>query len=52
LLARDPIYLAWTFGFAKVCNRGLRKNAHCLLVICALDNLFIARCHLLRCQGA
>ena len=36
------------FGFAKVRYRGLRKNAHRLIVICALANLFIARRHLLR----
>src|SRR5215472_15823655 len=31
------------FGFAKVRYRRLRKNAHRLLVACALANLFIAR---------
>ena len=36
------------FGFAKVRYRGLKKNAHRLLVTCALANLFIARPHLLR----
>jgi len=40
------------FGFAKVRYRGLKKNAHRLLVTCALANLFIARRHLLRCQRA
>ena len=40
------------FGFAKVRYRGLNKNAHRLLVTCALANLFIARCHLLRAQPA
>ena len=40
------------FGFAKVRYRGLKKNAHRLLVICALANLFIARRHLLRGQQA
>ena len=40
------------FGFAKVRYRGLKKNAHHLLVACALANLFIARCHLLRCGVA
>jgi IS5 family transposase len=40
------------FGFAKVRYRGLAKNAHRLLVTCALANLFIARRHLLRCQEA
>ncbi len=39
------------FGFAKVRYRGLKKNAHRLLVTCALANLFIARRHLLRCQA-
>src|SRR6201993_2647761 len=40
------------FGFAKVRYRGLKKNTHCLLVTCALANLFMARRHLLRCQQA
>jgi len=40
------------FGFVKVRYRGLNKNAHRLLVTCALANLFIARRHLLRCQKA
>jgi IS5 family transposase len=40
------------FGFAKVRYRGLKKNAHRLLVACALANLFIARRHLLRCDVA
>ena len=40
------------FGFAKVRYRGLRKNAHRLLVACALANLFIARRHLLRSDMA
>jgi len=40
------------FGFAKVRYRGLAKNAHRLLVTCALANLFIARRHLLRGQPA
>jgi hypothetical protein len=31
--------------------RGLKKNAHRLVVTCALANLFMARRHLLRCQG-
>ena len=35
------------FGFAKVRYRGLKKNAHRLLVTCALANLFTARRHLL-----
>jgi IS5 family transposase len=35
------------FGFAKVRYRGLKKNAHRLLVTCALANLFTAR-YLLR----
>ena len=37
------------FGFTKV---RLKKNAHRLLVTCALANLFMARRHLLRCQEA
>ena len=40
------------FGFTKVRYRGLDKNAHRLFVTCALANLFMARRHLLRCQGA
>jgi len=36
------------FGFAKVRYRGLRKNAHRLIVTCALANLLIERRHLLR----
>ena len=40
------------FGFAKVRYSGLKKNAHRLLVTCALANLFVARRHLLRCQEA
>ena len=40
------------FGFAKVRYRGLKKNAHRLIVSCALANLFMARRHLLRCHGA
>jgi IS5 family transposase len=40
------------FGFAKVRYRGLQKNAHRLLMACALANLFIARRHLLRCDMA
>jgi hypothetical protein len=30
------------FGFAKVRYRGLKKNAHRLLVSCALANVFMA----------
>ncbi len=40
------------FGFAKVRYRGLKKNAHRLLVTCALANLFMARRHLLCGQPA
>jgi len=40
------------FGFAQVRYRGLKKNAHRLIVTCALANLFIARRHLLRCDVA
>jgi len=40
------------FGFAKVRYRGLKKNAHRLVVTCALANLFIARHQLLRLQEA
>jgi IS5 family transposase len=36
------------FGFAKVRYRGLVKNTHHLLVSCALANLFMVRCRLLR----
>lgn len=38
------------FGFAKVRYRGLRKNAHRLIVSCALANLFMVRRQLLRLQ--
>jgi transposase, IS5 family len=37
------------FGFVQVRYRGLKKNTHRLVVICALANLFMARRHLLRC---
>ena len=40
------------FGFTKVRYRGLKKNAHRLIVTCALANLFMARRHLLRCGRA
>ncbi len=40
------------FGFTKVRYRGLEKNAHRLFVTCALANLFMARHHLMRAQGA
>lgn len=36
------------FGFSKVRYRGLAKNAHHLMVSCALANLFMARRRLLR----
>lgn len=36
------------FGFQKVRYRGLAKNTHRLLVICALANLFIVRTRLMR----
>jgi transposase, IS5 family len=38
------------FGSVKVRYRGLAKNAHRLVVTCALANLFMARRHLLHCQ--
>jgi transposase, IS5 family len=40
------------FGFAKVRYRGLNKNAHRLVVTCALANLFIVRRQLLQYQKA
>ena len=40
------------FGFTKVRYRGLAKNGNRLFVACALANLFMARRHLLRLQGA
>ena len=40
------------FGFVKVRYRGLAKNANRLFVTCALANLFMARHHLMRVQGA
>ena len=38
------------FGFAKVCYRGIAKNANRLFVACALANLFMVRRTLLRTQ--
>ena len=46
------IIIKRVFGFAKVRYRGLKKNAHRLLVTCTLANLFIVRRHLLRCDVA
>ena len=40
------------FGFAKVRYRGLNKNAHRLVVTCALANLFIVRRQLLQYHKA
>jgi len=40
------------WGFAKVRYRGIAKNATRAYVACALANLFMARRHLLRMQGA
>jgi IS5 family transposase len=40
------------FGFAKVSYRGLKKNGNRLFVVAALTNLFLARRHLFRIQGA
>ncbi len=40
------------FGFTKVRYRGIAKNANRLFVTCALANLFLARKHLFRVQGA
>ena len=39
-------------GFAKLRYRGLKKNAHRLIVTCALANLFMVRRQLLRCDVA
>ena len=38
------------FGFAKVCYRGIAKNANRLFVACALANLFMVRRTLLSAQ--
>lgn len=38
------------FGFAKVCYRGIAKNANRLFMACALANLFMVRRTLLRRQ--
>lgn len=38
------------FGFAKVCYRGIAKNANRLFVACALANLYMVRRTLLRQQ--
>ena len=40
------------FGFATTRYRGLAKNAHRLLVTCALTNLYLVRRRLLRGVGA
>ena len=40
------------FKFTKVRYRGLAKNGNRAFVACALANLFMARAHLLRTQGA
>jgi IS5 family transposase len=40
------------FKFTKVRYRGLAKNGNRAFVACALANLFMARGHLLRAQGA
>jgi transposase, IS5 family len=40
------------FGFTKVCYLGIAKNAHWLVVACALVNLFMVRRLLLRPQRA
>ena len=40
------------FGFVKVRYKGLMKNATRLFATCALANLYLARHHLLRSQGA
>jgi IS5 family transposase len=40
------------FGFVKVRYKGLMKNANRLFATCALANLYMARHHLLRAQGA
>lgn len=40
------------FGFAKVRYLGIAKNANRLFVTCVLANLFMARRHLFRTQGA
>lgn len=40
------------FQFTKVRYRGIEKNANRLFVVCALANLFMARRHLFRVQGA
>jgi IS5 family transposase len=40
------------FGFVKVRYRGLARNAHRLVVACALANLFMVRRYLLCCQQA
>lgn len=46
------LILKRVFGFAKVCYRGLAKNAHRLFVACALVNLHRVRHRLIRLQGA
>ena len=39
-------------GFAKVCYRGMMKNANRFFVACALANLFMVRRDLMRLHGA
>ena len=46
-----PIGIIKRVFVAKVRYRGLKKNAHRLLVTCALANLFMTRRHLLRCNA-
>lgn len=50
-MVEHPIgVIKWVFGFTEVRYRGLRKNAHRLIVTRALGNLFTARRHLLHWQ--
>ena len=44
--------LKLSFGFTKVCYRGLKKNTNRLFAACAPVNLFTARKHLLASAAA
>jgi hypothetical protein len=50
---RHPVRLSGAVGATGISRyRGIAKNANHLFVTCALANLFIARHHLFRLQGA
>ena len=49
-MSRRLLVIKRLFGFAKVCYRGIAKNANRLFVTCALANLFMVRRTLLRAR--